>query len=66
MHFVCFTFLQHLDGWEVQHSLDSTSDGSGQNSDGDGFSNLEEFNSGTDPTSSASAPAQPASCCRWF
>jgi hypothetical protein len=37
------------DGWEVQHGLDPSVDDAGADMDGDGLSNLAEFQSGTNP-----------------
>ena len=38
------------DLWELRYGLDITFDDSGLDTDGDGFTNLEEFLAGTDPT----------------
>ncbi|MEM2778880.1 MAG: Amuc_1099 family pilus-like system protein, partial [Candidatus Jordarchaeales archaeon] len=48
------------DGWEVQYGLDPLSDDAGQDKDGDGFTNLEEYRAGTDPTNSSSTPSVPS------
>jgi len=40
------------DGWEVQHSLNPTSDDSAGDSDADALTNLEEYQLGTDPQNS--------------
>jgi hypothetical protein len=37
------------DLWEVQNNLDPTVDDSAEDPDGDGVSNLDEYNDGTDP-----------------
>jgi hypothetical protein len=37
------------DGWEVQYGLDPLVDDAGVDSDGDGLSNLDEYQNGTDP-----------------
>ena len=37
------------DGWEVQFGLDPLGDDIGQDPDGDGFNNLEEYTYGTNP-----------------
>ncbi len=37
------------DWWEVKNSLDPTIDDSVENPDGDAFTNVEEYNAGTDP-----------------
>lgn len=39
------------DGWETAHGLDPAVDDSGDDPDGDGFTNLQEFLAGTDPRS---------------
>jgi hypothetical protein len=41
------------DGWEEEEGLDTERDDSLEDADGDGFSNLEEFWLGTDPTDEA-------------
>ncbi|MBS7248690.1 MAG: hypothetical protein KIH04_10485 [Candidatus Freyarchaeota archaeon] len=46
------------DGWEVQYGLDPLSDDAGQDKDGDGFTNLEEYVAGTDPTDPKSHPSR--------
>ncbi|MFO8051025.1 MAG: C25 family cysteine peptidase [Thermoplasmatota archaeon] len=46
------------DLWEFEHGLDIGIDDSGLDPDGDGFSNLEEFLSGTDPMDGASSPGK--------
>jgi len=38
------------DGWEVQYGLDPLTNDAGGDLDGDGITNLEEYNQGTDPT----------------
>ncbi|HUI07105.1 MAG TPA: thrombospondin type 3 repeat-containing protein [Verrucomicrobiae bacterium] len=44
------------DSWQVQYfGLDNTSGVAGADPDGDGFTNLAEFQAGTDPTNGASA-----------
>ncbi|MDP6934679.1 MAG: hypothetical protein QGG40_17290 [Myxococcota bacterium] len=40
------------DGWESRHGLDITSDDSGDDEDGDGLTNTEEFALGTSPSES--------------
>ena len=47
---------QMADDWEVATGLDPTVPNSGADSDGDGFSNLREYQARTDPHDSASAP----------
>lgn len=37
------------DGWEVSHGLNPASDDSAQDADGDGLTNLQEYQTGTDP-----------------
>ena len=36
------------DGWEVEYGLDPTTDDASEDEDGDGFSNLIEYQRGTD------------------
>jgi hypothetical protein len=53
------------DGWEASHGLIvGTNDASGQ-ADGDGFTNLQEFQAGTDPQNAAWAPGRAALAHRW-
>jgi hypothetical protein len=47
---------QMADDWEVASGLDPTVHSSGADIDGDGFSNLSEYQARTDPHDSASAP----------
>ncbi len=47
------------DGWEVSHGLLPTTDDANEDADGDGYSNLEEFNASTDPTDVSSIPYVP-------
>ncbi len=42
------------DWWELQYGLDITMDDSGDDPDGDGFTNLQEFQLGTNPKSGSS------------
>ncbi|MBB3059220.1 putative Ig domain-containing protein [Microbulbifer rhizosphaerae] len=49
------------DGWEVQHGLNPTLDDAEDDLDGDGYSNLEEFASGSDPVDASSIPLSPIS-----
>ena len=44
------------DDWETQNGLNPSSDDSAGDSDGDGYTNLQEYNARTDPRSAASAP----------
>ncbi len=46
------------DEWEKKYSLDPFSDDSGLDPDTDGFTNLEEFQGGTDPKDAKSHPAR--------
>jgi hypothetical protein len=43
------------DGWEIQHSLDPLVDDASGDLDGDGETNLTEYNNGTDPADRLSA-----------
>ena len=47
-----------LDSWELQFFGDLGQEAAGD-FDGDGFTNLEEFGAGTDPTDSMSKPRPP-------
>ncbi len=42
-----------LDSWEVQHGLDTDADDSGNDPDGDSYTNLQEYLLGTDPLDSS-------------
>jgi pectin methylesterase-like acyl-CoA thioesterase/alpha-tubulin suppressor-like RCC1 family protein len=44
------------DGWEYQYKFDPNYNDASDDLDGDGFSNLAEYEAGTDPRSAASAP----------
>jgi Zn-dependent metalloprotease len=44
------------DGWEIQYGLDALTDNAAEDYDGDGFSNLDEFNYSTDPSDPSSIP----------
>ena len=44
------------DGWEVGYGLNPLVDDSALDPDGDGYSNLEEYLGGSDPTDPASIP----------
>lgn len=44
------------DDWENKYDLDTDKDDSGEDEDGDGFTNWEEYLAGTDPTNSDSRP----------
>ena len=46
------------DGWEVHHGLDPLADDAGDDFDGDGFSNITEYNRGTNPEDSQSHPTR--------
>ena len=45
------------DEWENRHELGVNIDDAAQDADGDGFTNLEEFNAGTNPKDATTAPA---------
>jgi len=47
---------QMADDWEVAMGLDAATPNSGSDSDGDGFSNLSEYQARTDPNDGASSP----------
>ena len=47
---------QMADDWEVASGLDPTTPNSGADIDGDGFSNLSEYQARTDPNNAASSP----------
>ncbi len=47
------------DEWEARYGLDPATADAGADPDGDGFTNLEEYNCGTDPTDDVSVPAPP-------
>lgn len=44
------------DEWEIKYGLNPNMDDANQDADSDGFTNLEEFNAGTDPRDENSAP----------
>jgi hypothetical protein len=44
------------DDWEVTNGIDPSNDDRGQDLDGDGYTNYQEYQSGTDPGDSASIP----------
>jgi hypothetical protein len=47
---------QMPDGWEVEYNLNPLVDDASQDADGDGYSNLEEYRGGSDPTDRNSLP----------
>lgn len=44
------------DGWETQNGLDPNINDADQDADGDGYTNIEEYQAGTDPKSASSYP----------
>ena len=52
------------DAWELEYGLDTSFDDSGEDPDGDGFTNLEEYLLGTDPTDAGSGGAAGCGCGR--
>jgi len=48
------------DGWEVTYGLDPTANDALSDKDNDGHSNLQEYQSGTDPTDPNSKPSSKA------
>ena len=53
------------DGWETAHGLVVGTDDSADHADADGFTNLEEFQAGTDPQDAAWAPGAATLAHRW-
>ncbi len=53
------------DAWEILHDLDPALDDSGADPDGDGYSNKEEHDAGSDPNDPDSSPAAPKLIHRW-
>jgi hypothetical protein len=53
------------DAWELANGLIVGTDDSGDHSDTDGFTNLQEFQAGTDPQVAAWAPGNAALAHRW-
>jgi hypothetical protein len=51
------------DAWEVEHGLDPTRDDAAEDADGDGFSNLEEYQLGTDPNLAGGLDLSPCGGC---
>ncbi len=45
------------DRWEVTNALDPATDDSGEDPDGDGYSNLQKYRGGSDPHDAASIPS---------
>lgn len=56
-HFIADTDCDSMpDNWENQYGLDPSTDDADEDADGDGFTNLEEYQAGTDPTNPDSYP----------
>ena len=53
------------DAWETAHGLVVGTDDSGGHADADGFTNLQEFQAGTDPQDAAWAPGNAKLAHRW-
>ena len=53
------------DAWEVEYGLDPLNADDGQDADGDGFTNLVEYQYQTSPTDNSSIPPRPGGHCRF-
>ncbi len=53
------------DAWETLHGLNTTFNDSAANPDGDGFTNKQEHDAGSDPNDAAWSPARPQLIHRW-